>query len=84
MKTATVADLRNRFADVSRHLLAGDSVTITKRGRPFAVLAPARRLKSPPATPLDRLARLKGLFPDGPVPSSTAPGGVLDELRGEQ
>ncbi len=84
MKTATVADLRNRFADISRHLLAGDSITITKRGRPFAVLAPAHRRKAPPTTPLDRLARLRGLYPNGPVPSSTAPGGVLDELRGDR
>jgi antitoxin (DNA-binding transcriptional repressor) of toxin-antitoxin stability system len=36
MKTATVRDLRNNFAKVSRWLEAGENVEITKRGAPYA------------------------------------------------
>jgi antitoxin (DNA-binding transcriptional repressor) of toxin-antitoxin stability system len=36
MKTATVRDLRNHFAKVSRWLEAGEKVEITKRGMPYA------------------------------------------------
>ena len=65
MKVATSADLRNKFATVSKWIHDGESVVITKRGRPFATLAPTRRRKALP--PLDRMARLEKNFPDGPV-----------------
>jgi len=65
MKTATAADLRNNFATVSKWIHEGESVIITKRGRPFATLAPTRKRKALP--PLDRLARLQKNFPEGPV-----------------
>ena len=42
MKTATVADLRNNFARVSKWIEAGEKVSIIKRGHPFAILAPVR------------------------------------------
>ncbi len=32
MKTATVADLRNNFASLSKWIHDGEAVTITKRG----------------------------------------------------
>ncbi|NDC39727.1 MAG: prevent-host-death protein, partial [Proteobacteria bacterium] len=32
MKTATVADLRNNFAALSRWVHGGESIVITKRG----------------------------------------------------
>lgn len=40
MKTASVRDLRNNFAKVSRWLEAGEKVEITKRGVPLANLVP--------------------------------------------
>ena len=40
MKTATVRDLRNRFAAVSRWIEEGEEVRITKRGRAIARLVP--------------------------------------------
>ena len=46
MKTATVRDLRNHFAKLSRWLDAGEKVEITKRGVPYAELG----LKAPPPT----------------------------------
>ena len=65
MKTATVADLRNNFAAVSKWIHDGEQVVITKRGRAFATLTPARERLT--LAPLDRMARLQRLFPDGPV-----------------
>ena len=78
MKTATVADLRNKFANVSKWIRDGEAVVITKHGQPFATLAPARRRKAAP--PVDRLARLKRIVPDGPVQDSQA---VIDYERGD-
>ena len=40
MKSATVRDLRNRFARVSRWVAKGETVQILKRGKPFARLVP--------------------------------------------
>ena len=76
MKTATVADLRNNFARVSKWIEAGEKVSIVKRGQPFAVLAPARNeRKDVPSWP-DLAARMvkpaKGVSTD-----------VMDYLRGD-
>ncbi|NLT71374.1 MAG: prevent-host-death protein [Verrucomicrobiaceae bacterium] len=80
MKTATVADLRNNFAAVSEWIHAGEEVVITKRGRAFATLTPARQHPQPP--PLDRIARLKRLFPAGPVDGDSLD--TVDYDRGER
>lgn len=42
MRTATVRDLRNRFADVAKWIESGEQVTITRNGAAFATLAPAK------------------------------------------
>ena len=40
MKTATIRDLRNQFARVSKWLENGEVVQIVKRGKPFARVIP--------------------------------------------
>ncbi|MEJ0000296.1 MAG: hypothetical protein WDO13_14725 [Verrucomicrobiota bacterium] len=47
MKVATVADLRNKFAQVSRWIEDGEKVEIRKRGKVFAVLTPPSTQKRP-------------------------------------
>ena len=42
MKTATVADLRNRFPRVFRWIEEGESVEVTRRGRVVARLVPVK------------------------------------------
>ncbi|HOB98174.1 MAG TPA: type II toxin-antitoxin system prevent-host-death family antitoxin [Verrucomicrobiota bacterium] len=79
MKTATVADLRNKFATVSKWIQDGQAITITKRGLPFATLVPARR-RSVPHPPIDRLARLRRMFPGGPASGDVQ--SVIDYDRG--
>lgn len=64
MKTATVADLRNRFSEISHWLIAGEEVTITKRGKPFATIRSAGK-RPVPEKPLNRLARIRRLNPRG-------------------
>jgi antitoxin (DNA-binding transcriptional repressor) of toxin-antitoxin stability system len=78
MKTATVADLRNNFANISKWIHDGDSVTITKRGVAFATLAPTRKKKE--MSPVDRMARLRRMFPQGPVKGNIQ--AILDDDRG--
>ena len=46
MKTASVADLRNRFPSVYRWIEEGETVELTKRGRVVARLVPAPAPKS--------------------------------------
>jgi prevent-host-death family protein len=44
-RTATVRDLRNRFAEVAKWIEDGEQVTITRNGSTFATLTPARAEK---------------------------------------
>ncbi len=62
MKTATVRDLRNHFADVAKWIEHGEQVTITRNGAAFATLAPA---KLPKPGKLDWAARLATRKPLG-------------------
>ncbi len=64
-KTATVADLRNHFAILSKWIDEGNPVTITKHGTLFATLVPAQRKKKIPR--VDRMARLRKIFLKGPT-----------------
>ena len=40
MKTATIGDLRNDFARLSKWLEKGETVQLMKRGKPFARVVP--------------------------------------------
>jgi antitoxin (DNA-binding transcriptional repressor) of toxin-antitoxin stability system len=46
MKTATIRDLRNKFARLSKWLERGETVQIIKRGKPFARVVPEPKPKS--------------------------------------
>jgi prevent-host-death family protein len=46
MKTATVADLRNRFPRVLRWIEDGEEVELTRRGKVVALLSPPRRRRT--------------------------------------
>ena len=81
MKSATVADLRNNFATVSRWIRNGEQVAITKRGVPFAILAPSRRGPLPAPEWPDREEWRSKVFPDGPIKGDVQD--VLDYDRGD-
>lgn len=46
MKTATVRELRNNFADLARALEWGDCVNITRNGHVIATLSPPKTMRS--------------------------------------
>ncbi len=62
MKTATVRDLRNRFPRVAMWIEQGESVEVTKAGKPFARLSPAAPAKSRRFKMPDIMQRLERTF----------------------
>jgi prevent-host-death family protein len=80
MKTATVADLRRKFTDISRWIEAGEQVQITRHGQPFATLIPTQEKKEAQPWP-DLAARRNKVFPH-PVKGATAEE-IVDYLRGD-
>ncbi len=81
MKSATVADLRNKFAVISRWIYEGESVSIQKRGKLFAILSPAGKEKKVAVQLPDFQARLDRIFPNGPTKGSAKE--VVDYMRGD-
>ena len=63
MKTATIRDLRNAFPTVARWIEEGESVQITRSGKPFARLEPIGADSATPLVMPDFLARLRERFP---------------------
>ena len=80
MKRASVADLRNKFAQVSKWIEAGETVEITKRGQVFAALTPARPKRGPVEWP-DFEARLKSIWPHGVEGKPVSE--IIREARGD-
>jgi antitoxin (DNA-binding transcriptional repressor) of toxin-antitoxin stability system len=65
MKTATVADLRNRFRRVSAWIEHGDTVQILRRGKVFAHLsAPPPSAHRHAAAKPDIMAQLREVWGD--------------------
>ncbi len=71
MKTATIRQVKHDLGGVLALVEAGDTVEITRHGKPVATLAPPRPVKRPRARLPDFAARLKEDFPDGPLPGPT-------------
>ena len=61
VKTASVRDLRNHFADVAKWIEDGEKVAITRNGAVFATLAPASTPKQRRADWASRAASRKPL-----------------------
>ncbi|MDP9291631.1 MAG: prevent-host-death protein [Verrucomicrobiota bacterium] len=78
MKTATVRDLRNHFADVAKWIDHGEQVSITRNGKPFATLS-----ASPPPKPreADWAARIKRFTPVGKGLTKEQTDKVWSDLR---
>jgi prevent-host-death family protein len=87
MTTVGVRELRQRASELLRRVEAGETIEVTDRGRPVAVLAPL-----PEAEPLERLRAAGDVIPatrslgDLPKPlplrkGMEAPSTVLARLR---
>ena len=68
MKTATIRQLKHDLGGVLALVEAGDTVEITRHGRPVATLAAPRPARRRRAGLPDFAARLKADFPAGPLP----------------
>ena len=78
MKTATVRDLRNHFANVAKWIEDGESVAITRNGTPFATLAPA---PAPKRRKVDWKSRLAARKPLGKQLSPSETESFWSQLR---
>jgi prevent-host-death family protein len=90
MASVGVRELRQRASELLRRVEAGETIEITDRGRPVAVLAPL-----PDQRPIDRLRATGDLEPAGAdlsdlreplhlAPGQEQPSSVLDRLRRDE
>jgi len=90
MASTGVRELRQRASELLRRVEAGETIEITDRGRPVAVLAPL-----PDQRPIDRLRATGDLEPAGSdlkdlpeplplAPGQEAPSRVLERLRRDE
>lgn len=90
MATTGIRELRQRASELLRRVESGETIEITDRGRPVAVLAPL-----PDQSPFDRLRATGDLEPArsdlddlaAPLPLSPgleAPSQVLERLRRDE
>ena len=84
MKTATVRDLRNRFARLSAWIENGESVEITKGGRVFARLVPASESKSKKVAKVDFAKQLRKTWGDRVFSAKEIAQMRAAELEGEE
>jgi prevent-host-death family protein len=90
MTSVGVRELRQRASELLRRVEAGETIEVTDRGRPVALLTPV-----PEVGPLERLraggelSALRGDLADLPAPLALAPGQeppsvVLQRLRRDE
>jgi prevent-host-death family protein len=63
MATVTVRELRNQGGDVLDRVVAGEHLTVTRDGKPVAVLVPITHRTLPLATLLERRRNMPSLDP---------------------
>lgn len=81
MKTATVRELRNKFADLAKQLEWGEQISITRNGRVFATLSRAVRPKSKKELAAAWKERLKNYKPVGQRISKAETDALWSRLR---
>jgi prevent-host-death family protein len=90
MRSVGVRELRQRASELLRRVAAGETIEVTDRGRPVALLGPI-----PEAGPLERLrstgdvSAARGDLGELPAPLPLAPGqeppsAVLERLRRDE
>lgn len=84
MKTANVADLRNNFAVIAAWIRDGETVAITKRGKPFARLVPATEGVERPMPRIDFAGRLRKIWGDRVFSDAEVAAMRAAELEGEE
>ena len=83
MKTATVADLRNRFPRVFKWIEEGEQVELTKRGKVVARIVPALSSKPPKFKVPDFTSIRREIYGANPSELTTEDSAFIRE-RGER
>lgn len=81
MKTATVRDLRNNFGSVAKWIEHGEEITITRNGKSFATLSPAKKNRSREEIRAAWRERLKNYKPVGRMVSRAETDALWTRLR---
>ena len=81
MKAASVRDLRQHFPRILERINSGEEVTITKRNRGVARLAPCSKRRRAKGQMPDIAARLKKVFGDKIIPDQAIEA-LMDRDRG--
>ena len=84
MKTANVADLRNNFSVIAAWIADGETVTIQKRGKPFAKILPVSAGAEHPMPKIDFAGRLKKIWGDRVFTDEEVAAMRAAELDGEE
>ena len=84
MKTATVRDLRNNFARVSGWIENGEAVEITRGGKAFARLVPAKEGKPRKLVKVDFAKQLRRTWGNRVFSTAELAAMRAAELEGEQ
>ena len=84
MRTATVADLRNHFRQVSAWIENGESVQIVKRGKAFARLVPEEKQAPARFDAAKHMRRLKETWGDRVFSAAEVKSMRDAELEGEE
>ena len=82
MKTITVREVQHRLSAVLDSVRHGQSILVTKRGKPVAKIIPAEPVRGKIVWP-DFEARLTALFPKG-VPPGKPLSDIVSEGRGDE
>ena len=77
MKTASIRKVQHDLKEILQLVDSGESVEVTKRGKPVARIIPVRKQTEPPATP-DFAQIQKDLYGDKVLPDSMS---ILNDLR---
>ena len=84
MKTATVRDLRNHFPRVAAWIENGEAVEITKAGKVFARLVPAREASARKLVKVDFDRQLRRTWGDRVFSAAEVATMRAAELEGEE
>jgi prevent-host-death family protein len=82
MATVGIRELKNRLSEYLRRVAEGERITVTDRGRPLAVIAPAEEAAADEAAQRmvrEGLARWGGGKPRGSGPRVRIKGGPISE-----
>lgn len=78
-KTYSIAETKAHLSELAEQAASGETLVITRRGKPIARLSPANRARKP--IDLQRLRKVTEQMPDQPEDAATAVRRMRDDER---